>query len=112
MSTDRIILRKFWMKMLERQWRHSVLWLSGVRRVGKTSLCKGLPDAEYLDCELPRVRRLLDDPQTFLEKRRGRKVVLDEIHRLKNSSEILKIASDHYPDVWILATGSSMLGAS
>ncbi len=38
--------------------------------------------------------------------------MLDEIHRLGNPSEILKIAADHYPDTQILATGSSTLGAS
>ena len=43
---------------------------------------------------------------------RGKRIVLDEIHRLSNPSEILKIAADHYPDTRILATGSSTLGAS
>ena len=41
-----------------------------------------------------------------------KKLVLDEIHRMTNPSEILKIAADHYPDVKIIATGSSILGAS
>ena len=31
----------------------SVIWLSGVRRAGKTVLCQSLPDVEYFDCELP-----------------------------------------------------------
>jgi predicted AAA+ superfamily ATPase len=38
--------------------------------------------------------------------------VLDEIHRLADPSTLLKIAADHFPDVHVLATGSSMLGAS
>jgi hypothetical protein len=42
----------------------------------------------------------------------GHRVVLDEIHRLGNPSELLKIAADHYPDVQVLATSSSTLGAS
>jgi len=37
---------------------------------------------------------------------------LDEVHRLDNPSELLKIAADHYPDLKIIATGSSTLGAS
>ena len=98
--------------MIERCWRRPVLWLSGVRRVGKTCLCQSLSDVEYFDCELPRDRRLMEDPQSFLEDLRGRRVVLDEIHRLVNPSELLKIAADHYPDVRIIATGSSTLGAS
>jgi hypothetical protein len=39
-------------------------------------------------------------------------VVLDEVHRLANPSELLKIAADHYPETRVLATGSSTLGAS
>lgn len=55
---------------------------------------------------------MMDDPQSFLEDLSGRTIVLDEVHRLANPSELLKIAADHYPDTKILATGSSTLGAS
>jgi hypothetical protein len=54
----------------------------------------------------------MEDPQSFLEGLKGCRVVLDEIHRLTNPSELLKIAADHYPEVRIIATGSSTLGAS
>ena len=84
----------------------------GVRRVGKTVLARSIPDAEYLDCELPRTRALVADPEGFLESVQGRTIVLDEIHRLASPSELLKIAADHFPRVRILATGSSTLGAS
>jgi predicted AAA+ superfamily ATPase len=108
-----MVQRRSWIDRLEQAWQQrSVVWLSGVRRVGKTFLCQSLPDIEYFDCELPRVRRMLDDPQAFLEGVRGRRVVLDEVHRLERPSEILKIAADHYPDTRIVATGSSTLGAS
>ena len=108
-----MVQRHFWLDLIERAWRkRSVIWLSGVRRVGKTCLCQTLPRAEYFDCELPRVRRMLVDPQSFLDGLRGRRIVLDEIHRLPNPSELLKIAADHYPTAQIVATGSSTLGAS
>ncbi|MBI2090012.1 MAG: ATP-binding protein [Deltaproteobacteria bacterium] len=101
------------MERIERAWkRRSIVWLSGVRRAGKTFLSQSLPDIEYFDCELPRTRRMMDDPEGFLEGVRDRRIVLDEIHRLGNPSEILKIAADHYPKTKILATGSSTLGAS
>ena len=80
--------------------------------MGKTVLCQSLPDVEYFDCELPRTRRQMQDPEAFLDSLRGKRTVLDEIHRLGNPSELLKIASDHFPDVRIIATGSSALGAS
>ena len=80
--------------------------------MGKTFLSQSLPDIEYFDCELPRVRRMLEDPEGFLKSLRGKRIVLDEIHRLDRPSETLKIAADHYPNVRLLATGSSTLGAS
>ena len=105
--------RHFWLERLAAAWRgKSVVWLSGVRRSGKTTIARSLPRAEYLDCELPSARRLLAQPEAFLAARRGRTVVLDEIHRLGNPAELLKIAADHHPDVKVLATGSSTLGAS
>jgi hypothetical protein len=108
-----MVARGSWIERVERAWQErSIVWLAGVRRTGKTYLGQSLPDVEYFDCELPRVRRMLEDPQGFLSDYRGRRIVLDEIHRLRNPSEILKIASDHCPDVHVLATGSSTLGAS
>jgi predicted AAA+ superfamily ATPase len=108
-----MVKRHFWLrKITEGLQKRSVLWLSGVRRAGKTMLCQSLSDIEYLDCELPRTRHLMEDPQSFLEDMKGHTIVLDEIHRMNNPSEILKIAADHYPETRIIATGSSILGAS
>ena len=108
-----MVRREFWIDLLERAWdRRSVLWLAGVRRVGKTFLCRSLDDIEYFDCELPRIRRRMEDPEDFLKDLRGRRVVLDEVHRLPNPSELLKIAADHFPDTRLLATGSSTLEAT
>ena len=105
--------RSYWIRKVEAAWtKKTVVWLYGVRRAGKTVLCQSLPDIEYFDCELPSARRAMDDPEAFLEDLRGRRVVLDEVHRLVNPSELLKIAADHYPDVRLLATGSSTLQAS
>jgi hypothetical protein len=108
-----MVVREFWIEKVENGWkRRNILWLSGVRRVGKTCLASSLEHVTYLDCELPSTRKALDDPETFLEAHQGRRLILDEIHRLHNPSEVLKIAADHYPGVRILATGSSTLGAS
>jgi predicted AAA+ superfamily ATPase len=105
--------RPYWRQRIEDAWgRRSVVWLVGVRRAGKTVLCRSLPEVEYLDCELPSVRRVLADPETFLRSARGHRVVLDEIHRLPDPSELLKIAADHFADVHIVATGSSTLQAT
>jgi len=108
-----IIKRPFWQELIEKMWQErNIIWLMGVRRVGKTSLCKSLSNIEYFDCEMPRIRQMLEDPESFLQNFKGKRIVLDEIHRLNNPSEILKIAADHYSEVKIIATGSSTLGAS
>lgn len=108
-----MVKRRFWRDCIEKQWKaRPVLWLRGVRRAGKTSLAQSLDDVEYFDCELPRVRRAMEDPEEFLKGMKGRRIVLDEVHRLANPSELLKIAADHFPGTRVLATGSSTLGAS
>ena len=89
-----------------------MVWLAGVRRAGKTFLCQSLPNVEYLDCELPSTRRALEDPESFLRDVGPKRVVLDEVHRLPNPSELLKIAADYHPETKVIATGSSSLGAS
>ena len=83
-----MVARRFWIEQVENSWKkRNILWLSGVRRA-------------------------LEDPEAFLESHKSKRLVLDEVHRLQNPSEILKIAADHYPSIRILATGSSSLGAS
>lgn len=105
--------RPFWKQTIEDAWaRKPVIWLRGVRRVGKTTLAQSLDRVRYFDCELPGVRRRIENPESFLRHNRGARLVLDEIHRLPNPSEVLKIAADHFPGTWVLATGSSTLGAS
>ena len=110
-----VIKRSFWLSRIEELWqKRSVIWLAGVRRVGKTVLCQTLPNVEYFDCELPRVRQRMEDPESFFRSLQKDKIriVVDEIHRLGNPSELLKIAADHFPNIKVIATGSSTLAAS
>ncbi len=105
--------RKYWIKRIEDLWgKRPILWLSGVRRSGKTTLANMLSQVEYFDCELPKTRRLLEDPEAFLANFKDRRIVLDEIHHIDNPAQLLKIAHDHFPGTRILATGSSTLAAS
>ncbi|HPA26068.1 MAG TPA: DUF4143 domain-containing protein [Acidobacteriota bacterium] len=108
-----MVKRGFWLKKIEAGLkRRSILWLSGVRRTGKTFLCKSIEDAVYFDMDLPGHRSVVDGVESFLAGMKGRTVVIDEIHRLGNPSELLKVAADHFPEVKVIATGSSSLGAS
>jgi hypothetical protein len=93
--------------------RRPVAWLAGVRRVGKTTLARMLPDAVYLNCDLPSAARRLEDPELFFRAQpRGTTIILDEVHRLADPSRALKIAADEFPSLRILATGSSTLAAT
>jgi hypothetical protein len=105
-----MIKREYWIQKIEKFWqKQSIIWLAGVRRSGKTSLCKSIENIEYFDCELPSIRHQLEDPESFLKKYSGKQLVFDEIHNLANPSQILKIAADHFPKTKIIATGSSTL---
>lgn len=106
--------RPYWLDRIFQAWKkRPVVWLSGVRRVGKTTLARMLPKAVYMNCDLPSTERTLLDPESFLDSlSAGAIVVFDEIHQLKDPSRLLKIAADNYPELKVLATGSSTLAAT
>jgi predicted AAA+ superfamily ATPase len=109
-----MVKREFWINHIIAAWKQRpIIWLAGVRRVGKTTLAKMFSDAIYLNCDLPSTALQLADPELFFEQVNGDRIVIfDEIHRLENPSLILKIAADEYPGLKILATGSSTLAAT
>lgn len=108
-----MIKRPVWTQRLDQAWRHaSIVWLTGVRRAGKTVLAKTLPDAEFINCDLPSSVERLGDPEAFFRSVKTDVVVLDEVHQLRDPSRLLKIAADGFPNLKILATGSSTLAAT
>src|SRR6185295_6592460 len=107
------ITRPFWLDQLDRAWKRApIVWLSGVRRVGKTTLARELRDALFLNCDLPSTARRLEDPERFLAAVEAPVIVFDEIHQLPDPSRLLKIAADEFPHLKVLATGSSTLAAT
>jgi predicted AAA+ superfamily ATPase len=109
-----MIERPFWIQRIQQAWgKRPIVWLSGVRRVGKTTLAKMFSKAVYLNCDLPSVGRQLVDPELFYDSLdKGAILIFDEIHRLEDPSRLLKIAADAYPHLRVLATGSSTLAAT
>jgi uncharacterized protein len=109
-----MIRRPFWIEELNNAWRNRhLIWLSGVRRSGKTTLAKMLPNANYMNCDLPSVVRQLEDPEYFYQNQpSGSIIIFDEIHRLNEPDMVLKIGADEYNSLKILATGSSTLSAT
>lgn len=109
-----MIKRSLWLDRIEQAWsRRSIVWLSGVRRVGKTTLAQMLPDTVYMNCDLPSTLAALEDPELFFDGQApGVVLVFDEVHHLADPSRLLKIAADEYPQLKVLATGSSTLAAT
>lgn len=110
-----MIPRPFWVKRIGQAWREApIVWLAGVRRVGKTTLAQGLGTDRmlYVNCDLPVVADMVADPELFYRNCDRPIVVFDEIHQLRDPSRLLKIGADHFPKLKILATGSSTLAAS
>jgi len=109
-----MVYRSFWINRLKKAWtKRTLVWLSGVRRVGKTTLAKMLTGATYLNCDLPSVQRRLEEPELFYDSLPEHStVIFDEVHRLSDPSLVLKIGTDVYPQIKILATGSSTLAAN
>ena len=108
-----MIDRPFWSERLLAAWKQaSIVWLTGPRRAGKTVLAQSLPEAEFLNCDLPSVAERLRDPESFFRSVKQRLVVFDEVHQLPDPSRLLKIGADGFPKLKILATGSSTLAAT
>jgi predicted AAA+ superfamily ATPase len=109
-----MIKRPYWLKRITSAWKkRPIVWLAGVRRVGKTTLARMLPDTVYINCDLPSDTHRLDDAELFYRAQPEHAIiVLDEVHRLTDPSRVLKIASDAFPGLRILATGSSTLAAT
>ena len=109
-----MIERPLWLKRIQLAWaKRSIVWLSGVRRVGKTTIARLLPDAVYMNCDLPSTAHVLADPELFFDNQAPDSVlVFDEVYRLDDPSRLLKIAADEYPGMKVLATGSSTLAAT
>ena len=110
-----MIERPFWVDRIEKAWKEaSIVWLAGVRRVGKTTLVQSLGKDHvlYINCDLPVSADMVTDPELFFRNCDRPIVVFDEIHRFPDPSMVLKIGADLFPQLKIVATGSSTLAAS
>ena len=110
-----MIERPIWKERIAAAWGEApIVWLSGVRRSGKTTLAQslGAERSMYINCDLPVVEEMVRDPQLFFRDCRKPIVVFDEIHQLSDPTRLLKIGADLFPHLKILATGSSTLTAS
>ncbi len=93
--------------------RGKAIMLVGPRQVGKTTLIKEMlegADYQFFDGDDPRVRRILDNPNTeqIRDLIGNKKVVfIVEGQRIKGIGLTLKIITDQFKDVQLWVSGSS-----
>lgn len=107
-------------RLLQRQieanlFKRKVVVIYGARQVGKTTLVKELlkkypEDSAYFNCDEPDIRDSLTNiTSTQIKQIFGNKkiVAIDEAQRIENIGLTLKLAVDNFPEIQIIATGSS-----
>lgn len=112
---NQLIKRDIERNIKEWLFKGKIIILYGARQVGKTTLAKkllneyGRPE-DYFNCEIASIRQSLEKEDPAVLKKilgDGRLIVLDEAQKIVNIGLILKLLLDTYPDMQIIATGSS-----
>lgn len=113
------IVRDIKSKIQKNLFQGKVIIIYGARRVGKTFLVKQLlkehSGGRYINCELLQNKLLLQTTNSEkLKDIAGDKklIVLDEAQSINDIGLILKIMADTFPEVQIIATGSSSFDLS
>ena len=104
------------------QWffKQKVIIIYGARQIGKTTLVKKIAadygqDFLYMDCDLISNRELLQIQEVQQLKSfigQYKLLIIDEAQRVQDIGLTLKILHDHFPDLQIIATGSSSFDLS
>ena len=92
-----------------------IIILYGPRQVGKTTLVKKIlnefnGEKKYIQCDIPSQRAPISKPEPEELKKffgNAKLVVIDEAQLITNIGIVLKTFVDTYPDIQIIATGSS-----
>lgn len=112
-------MKRYLQEKIESQlYKGKVIVLYGARRVGKTFLSKQILENQvkagkkilYVNCELLDAKKNLETTnEQDLKKYLGNVdfVVFDEAQHIKSIGLVLKILVDTYPEIQIMATGSS-----
>jgi len=106
----------------KRLFKGKVIIIYGARQVGKTTLAAAILEKYaasrktlYLNCDDRDIRNeLTDRTSTELKNVLGHNtlVVIDEAQRVENIGLTLKLLVDNYPEIQIIATGSSSFDLS
>lgn len=115
-----IIKRKIQDLVEKSLFKGKVVIVYGARQVGKTTMVREIQkkyptDSVYLNCDEPDIRNAFSEKtSTEIKAFLGNKklVILDEAQRVLNIGLTLKLIVDNFPDMQIIATGSSSFDLS
>lgn len=101
--------------IIDKCFRHKAILILGARQVGKTTLLKQfmkeqIDEVIYLNCDEPLTVSMLANrnlSQLQMLIGRAKIVVIDEAQKVDNIGLTLKMMVDNFPDVQVIATGSS-----
>ncbi|MFZ3106726.1 MAG: ATP-binding protein, partial [Candidatus Hydromicrobium sp.] len=106
--------------IVSRLFKGRAVIIYGARQVGKTTLIKEIQkdyeaSSVYFNCDEPDIREALTEKtSTELKSFIGNKrlVLIDEAQRIRNIGITLKLIIDNYPEIQVIATGSSSFDLS
>jgi len=108
------MINRILQKTVEKElFKGKLIVIYGARQVGKTTLVKQILEkykGNYFNCETLSTQDALSKPEPRLIKDflgDARVIVLDEAQKINDIGTILKILIDAYPEMQIIATGSS-----
>ena len=110
-----LIKRKIQKNVEKVLFKGKVIILYGPRQVGKTTLIKQIQKkysaiSLYLNCDEPDIRdALCNKTSTQIRNFFGNKklILMDEAQQVKNIGQTLKLIVDNFPDIQVIASGSS-----
>jgi len=110
-----LIKRKIQKNVEKVLFKGKVIILYGPRQVGKTTLIKQIQKkysaiSLYLNCDEPDIRdALCNKASTQIRNFFGNKklILMDEAQQVKNIGQTLKLIVDNFPDIQVIASGSS-----
>ena len=114
-----LVRRQLQQIIQERMFQGKAIVLVGARQVGKSTLFHQILESmEYtasqqvlsLDCDDPETRSMLENmnlSELRLLVGNNKIIMVDEAQRVKGIGLTLKMLTDHFPDVQLMATGSS-----
>lgn len=109
-----MVQREIQTVITQQLFKGKVIIIYGPRRVGKTTLSKQLlvnqERGRYVNCELLENKLALETTNSMALKSflgNYRLIVLDEAQHINDVGRILKIIADTFPEIQVIATGSS-----